>query len=85
MIKNNKESRRIECNSSEKNRRQSIRASFNQLRTCITKNIQTEKGESSQEHFQYMEPSKRESLKSSYDQLRSEPGKPICTALNSTQ
>ncbi|GIY42313.1 hypothetical protein CEXT_803751 [Caerostris extrusa] len=64
-------SRQTASNLMEKCRRESVSASFNQLRQCITKNIQTEKGESSQEHFQYMEPSKRQSLKPCYDQLRS--------------
>ncbi|GIY90914.1 hypothetical protein CDAR_491241 [Caerostris darwini] len=64
-------SRRRECNLLEKRRRENVRASFNQLRKCITKHIETEKGESSLEHFQYMEPSKRESLKPCYNQLRS--------------
>ncbi|GIY82592.1 hypothetical protein CEXT_255942 [Caerostris extrusa] len=68
-------SRQTARNLMEKCRRESVRASFNQLRQCITKNIQTEKGESSQEHFQYMEPSKRQSLKPSYDQLRYIPSK----------
>ncbi|GIY82590.1 hypothetical protein CEXT_255951 [Caerostris extrusa] len=46
--------------------------------TCLSTNITIGilslpfvQGESSQEHFQYMEPSKRQSLKPCYDQLRS--------------
>ncbi|GIY90915.1 hypothetical protein CDAR_491251 [Caerostris darwini] len=59
MSKNNDKSWRIECNQMERSRRENVRDSFNQLRKCITKNIPTEKGESSQEHFQYMETSER--------------------------